>query len=1718
MQKPYSLTRLFFLLIVIFGGRKLHSQVISYSIPAQSITRGLDTTSLTVRVDFPNCNNSTISVVLGATNTPGLIQYIPGTVQKIGGTASLSIIESNISNLASPVFSIGNTTAGEYIEFTIKRRAYCGTAVSSKDNIVVNGTNCSFSETDPNVNSYNLLAPSLSITPPSSITNVIVGSTIVRNTNIINGGNGCLDSLGFWVKYTVGTIQLNTLKIGAITLTPQYSNGDSAYFVLEGNVFGTDGLLCNGESITIEENITVLKCDANTIFGASWQDWSGANCQTYTAQSGMSMLNAVPSLKVTMPIKTYSTCYLDAPRVCTYIITNEGTGPATDIVIGTGQQYNNNPSTYSYGYIDTASIMITLSGGGIPFHPSATMMNSFVLNNMYGAPCNRNQISYLKITLPNTFIIPAGQTVTLTYNLIYCALTPNCNDGIYGSAIGTSVIFKNSCRDASFSSGDHVGSNNFPINSPLITDFQIPSQVLAGSCYDIQLATQSGGMNGTTSNAYVEYELTIPPGVTFNSASLIANASTPHPGFPKVVGNKVITRYGTSASGSIVRFNFCSALGTCGIFPVDAIIKASPDSLCVILPYAKSCNTRDIEFLCPVNCPTGGTVATYWNFERKNYGQPDNNNDKFPDASGVLDQNIVMKHRYRPGDTLHSEYRGYIIPQTSPSNITNWNYLNAYWDFDSHIWVPAGTATVTIKRNPGITVTAQVPIAVIGYGKKFKANFQDVPSAITALIPFLENDSVIVEANFLLKDSLLTTATTNFNETIVDDGTHGVRFPESPDLVKVKHSVRASLASNPLPVQEFTCTEPRYNANVLWLFRFNSLYGYALSGCNQRQQKIIGFTRKLGGYNNRYFPGEYRPESIPDTLEMGIPSGFIVAPNSQYVYGIKNATNANIAPYVAVVGSPATGYKVTFDVKTAMLNNPTWLIASEGQLYEFGIDLKGSCSAPTSVKLTGKETFHYYDWPTSNANILVTDSANTDGFTTYSTLERPIIVPTSPQTFINPSDDTAKWIVNIQNNSPKNAPFSFFKITGNSSFGSIRVKNGATVLLPNANGLFELGNISGSQTIALTVEALTNNCNIDSIRIETGWDCNAYPTGSILTTYTCWKSLYLRALPQQSQIQLTVSKQPTLPNIPLCQTDYVEFEMNSAQANYADNPEFRVNLPVGLSITNAQMEYPLNSGNWQAATATNVGGIYVYSVENHTAIGSNGLPGSINSPSLNDRGVRLRIYFNTACGFISGSKIEVQQRAMRPCGQNVSNALGYNEIVRTDPIIINGAIPQGAAGVTITTTNNVLGCGNTVATINATIVPVGIASLNTDYATIQIPSGLHYNGGFSSVSGAVIAAGYPQAGAGGIEIIKINLPGGITVGNPIAFSFTVTYANLNGCGNYNILTEVVRETPPLSCNAVLCPTGGYAVLGNATNTIVVEKPQLNVINLQEVLGVFIPGNTVQMSVALQNSGTVAAAANTVSVEFFCGVNTIPFTTQVFTKPVGVGLSANDTMTFVLGNIPLCSAGDQIKAVVRPNLNITGTQCLCDSTGMILATLFLPIDFVKFEASKINTTAQLKWEIAQSIPSIQYEIQRSIDAINFTTVGVVNATNNNLYSFTDWQPHLYNKNYYKIKAIDAKGAKKYSDVKLVKFEKNNEIEIYPIPANSNLNIIFSDALINKPLLIALYNTKGQKVFGININKAASKEVLNISELAAGIYYLKIRDGNNFFTERKVIISR
>lgn len=94
MKKVYLLLSFLFLYLGIMQAQITITT--PYPVAAQSITRGLDTSLLTVEVQFTAaCANTTSTITL-----PASVSYVAGSVVAISGstTTGFSIAESNISN------------------------------------------------------------------------------------------------------------------------------------------------------------------------------------------------------------------------------------------------------------------------------------------------------------------------------------------------------------------------------------------------------------------------------------------------------------------------------------------------------------------------------------------------------------------------------------------------------------------------------------------------------------------------------------------------------------------------------------------------------------------------------------------------------------------------------------------------------------------------------------------------------------------------------------------------------------------------------------------------------------------------------------------------------------------------------------------------------------------------------------------------------------------------------------------------------------------------------------------------------------------------------------------------------------------------------------------------------------------------------------------------------------------------------------------------------------------------------------------------------------------------------------------------------------------------------------------------------------------------------------------------------------------------------------
>ena len=173
---------------------------------------------------------------------------------------------------------------------------------------------------------------------------------------------------------------------------------------------------------------------------------------------------------------------------------------------------------------------------------------------------------------------------------------------------------------------------------------------------------------------------------------------------------------------------------------------------------------------------------------------------------------------------------------------------------------------------------------------------------------------------------------------------------------------------------------------------------------------------------------------------------------------------------------------------------------------------------------------------------------------------------------------------------------------------------------------------------------------------------------------------------------------------------------------------------------------------------------------------------------------------------------------------------------------------------------------------------------------------------------------------------------------------------------------------------------------------------------------------------------------------------------------------------------------------------------------------LPVKLVGFKAVKESSVVKLNWTVAQEANIENYQVQRSKDGINFTTIQTIQARNQSAYqpnyTLTDASP-LKGVNYYRL-AIIENGRKELSGVVTVTMSQaGNNFTINYIPGSTKLNIrlIGLDA---GNYSVSVVNAGGQVLQNMRLTHdgaEVNKEVTLKGGLSKGIYRVVLLNNNN-----------
>ena len=117
--------------------------------------------------------------------------------------------------------------------------------------------------------------------------------------------------------------------------------------------------------------------------------------------------------------------------------------------------------------------------------------------------------------------------------------------------------------------------------------------------------------------------------------------------------------------------------------------------------------------------------------------------------------------------------------------------------------------------------------------------------------------------------------------------------------------------------------------------------------------------------------------------------------------------------------------------------------------------------------------------------------------------------------------------------------------------------------------------------------------------------------------------------------------------------------------------------------------------------------------------------------------------------------------------------------------------------------------------------------------------------------------------------------------------------------------------------------------------------------------------------------------------------------------------------------------------------------------MVYNFVITPVTLLSFSAAKREQEVEVKWTTEEEVHMDHYEIERSSDGSNFSTVGTVNSLQQLTkldYTYHDKKP-LNGTSYYRLKMIGVSGYVKYSVIVPIQFDTQNRIAIYPNPLRS-----------------------------------------------------------------------
>jgi hypothetical protein len=998
-----------------------------------------------------------------------------------------------------------------------------------------------------------------------------------------------------------------------------------------------------------------------------------------------------------------------------------------------------------------------------------------------------------------------------------------------------------------------------------------------------------------------------------------------------------------------------------------------------------TCNTCSNPLGTPVDCPRfintnlkcptcgicEGITPLSLVIKRSNFEEPDNDNNLAPDATGSIDLTKVASQRFIAGDSLRAVYRGVV----SASTISGFEGGFSLLEVPSNLglkFLPLGGKTKIIRGTTSYiaNLTEQIPISG-GVNAQVVTNIS--PSSLSTLNPtagipsgfqYQNGDTVEVEVLFSVNSLTLE----RFGNNIP------ILFTDNTFLSQQTTWETASTNTR------YACDNIKEQIFYIQQFQdYGWWYAENLGGCS-----LIATTEyqrlSIGQPGLDYFPFEYRtPKGImerktmikhPDlefdrvritlrTKQGAIPEGFNA--NTLTPGVVFNRLESPSFPGNWEVEIPITSSYITVIGDTLTFNSGAFLRANfpnivwdEGTLYYAGPVMRASCATPIIPYNGGVSNGTWYPintWAldpkvygintfTNQTRELITGPTNlARDLVVYGYTGGPNLSVQVAAQNIQLTGEVACVEADVINTSDYAATLSY--LTFKNPSGAIQIASIKEITNPsspitysvNAGGIVQIGNMPASTTGNVTTRRFEicirgNNCSIDSLLINVGWDCKAYPASADESACDNPQKIYVT--PAESELGMVIRKPSVLVSNDLCAEQEYIVELSSAKIGSLSNINLEFDIPSGQSYIPSTFEYawPLTSNDPNAATFTpaadpsnTFGNTYHINVsQQNTTLNTTGLPGTL---QIGQNVMFVKFRTKTNCNYLAGSNVKFLSWAYNACGEltNYRNSPagsvqinGLSEIYKSNISLSAGTINP---------------CKNEGFAINVgfSISPNSVPTASSDSAMVVLPPGVTYVNN-STVAGSNAVPGNPiiQIINGQQQLIW-DIQNGLNSGQDVSFTFNVTSMDAQqSCRSYRLNAYTFSSKSALCVNpTTTCAV--RAISDEASADVTFIKPDLNITAFSaKSEGVPTNQEKITYSLTLQNIGATVIAGATTKIDVYADNGDGELSAGdvlLFTATTTAAIPAN-TSTTITGSA-LVNSGQTCKllAVIDP-----ASSCVC----------------------------------------------------------------------------------------------------------------------------------------------------------------------------------------------